>query len=501
VTRRSLPPAIGLLLAFGLLIPGAAYAQGNGRPKAPKAPTPTTTTPSSSTSASTSTPTSTSAPTADVVAGATSSFRQFGSWLDDASSSYKGDSYASLGVGYWRLAESSQVNAPMLGMGWGVSDRLQVSASVPFYHTTYAGATSSGMDDLYFGAKYTLIDPTLTLSEFGLAVNPIVEVLSAGNPDGRVHFALPVNVELRRQPFRMYGSAGYFTRGSVFGGGALEWTSARMILTGSLTQRRAGRAPQFVGRERELEQLAARIHDATPGGRLVLVTGPSGVGKTALIEEALGRMRDGDTIAWRGRCHERELVPYRKRLDPSPAVRPDWPGWEKELARAVDEGALAVRAYPVHWGLGVEHPAMIDLGRACADRQLAVLLTVRFEDARQRHVIDVAGDLPAATIRAIARAGTGARIVVVAAGRALIEEVHWGLTPAERELVWYDTSWIWGPPERDFEHILRTIGATRFVYGTGWPLRLAQVTRANLALLPPDLVGARLTDPTTWQVT
>ena len=236
MTRRSLPPAIGLLLAFGLLIPGAAYAQGNGRPKGPKAPTPTTTTPSSSTSASTSTPTSTSAPSADLVAGATSSFRQFGSWLDDASSSYKGDSYASFGVGYWRLAEGSQVNAPMLGMGWGVTDRLQMSASVPFYHTNYAGTTSSGLDDLYFGAKYTIVDPTLTLSEFGLAVNPVIEVLSADNLDGRVHFALPVNVELRRQPFRMYGSAGYFTRGSVFAGGALEWTGSRMIVTGSLTQ-------------------------------------------------------------------------------------------------------------------------------------------------------------------------------------------------------------------------------------------------------------------------
>jgi hypothetical protein len=124
----------------------------------------------------------------------------------------------------------------MLGMGWGVSDRMQVSASVPFYHTNYAGATASGLDDLYFGAKYTLIDPTLTLSEFGLAVNPVVEVLSAGNPDGRVHFALPINVELRRAPFRLYGSAGYFTRGSVFTGGALEWTGTRVIVTGSLTQ-------------------------------------------------------------------------------------------------------------------------------------------------------------------------------------------------------------------------------------------------------------------------
>jgi len=162
--------------------------------------------------------------------------RQFGAWLDDASSSYRGDSYASIGVGYWRLATASQINAPMLGAGWGLTDRMQVSASVPFYHTSYAGATASGMDDLYFGAKYTLIDPTLTLSEFGLAVNPVVEVLSAGNPDGRLHFALPVSVELRRQPFRVYGSAGYFTRGSVFAGGALEWTGARLILTGSLTQ-------------------------------------------------------------------------------------------------------------------------------------------------------------------------------------------------------------------------------------------------------------------------
>ena len=227
MTRRALPPAIGLIVAFGLLIPGAAHAQGNGRPKGPKTPS------SSGTSASTITTTSSAA---DPVVTPVSSYRQFGSWLDDASSSYRGDSYASIGVGYWRLAESSQVNAPMLGMGWGVTDRMQVSASVPFYHSSYGGATSSGLDDLYFGAKYTLIDPTLTLSEFGLALNPVVEVLSADTGDGRVHFALPVNIELRRQPFRMYGSAGYFTRGSVFAGGALEWTGTRMIVTGSVTQ-------------------------------------------------------------------------------------------------------------------------------------------------------------------------------------------------------------------------------------------------------------------------
>jgi hypothetical protein len=195
----------------------------------------------------------------------------------------------------------------------------------------------------------------------------------------------------------------------------------------------------------------------------------------------------------------RDLASHRTRLDPAPAVRPDWPGWEREVVRASDEGAPAIRAYPVHWGLGPDHAALIELAYACSTHRMALLFTVRFEDARQRHALDIAGDLPAATVRSVARVGSGAPIVVVAAGRALIEEVHWGLTPEERALVFYDTSWIWGPPEDDFAHLMRALGASRFVYGTGWPLRLAQVTRANLALLPPDLSNPVLTDPATWK--
>src|SRR5678816_3247983 len=33
-------------------------------------------------------------------------------------------------------------------------------------------------------------------------------------------------------------------------------------------------------------------------------------------------------------------------LRPVPTIRPDWPGWERELSVAVDQGAPAVRAYP-----------------------------------------------------------------------------------------------------------------------------------------------------------
>ena len=131
----------------------------------------------------------------------------------------------------------SQVNMPMLGAGIGVTDRMQLSATVPFYNVRYEGGSARGLDDIYLGAKYTLLDPTLTISEFGLAVSPVMEVLSPGAPGGRVHFAIPVSMELRRAPYRVYGSAGYFTRGSVFTGGALEWTSpSGMVFTGVLTQ-------------------------------------------------------------------------------------------------------------------------------------------------------------------------------------------------------------------------------------------------------------------------
>lgn len=231
--HRFLPSAIAVLVTIGLAVPGLAHGQGNGngRPKVPKGSSPTTTTPTSPSTSSSTTPSVTVAPVP------VSTYRQFGAWLDDASASARGEGYTSIGVGYWRMLASSQTNLPMLGVGLGVTDRMQVGVSVPFYRARFEGGSASGMDDVYLSAKYTLVDPTLTLSEFGLAISPTMEVLSSGNPDGRIHFAVPVSVELRRQPFRIYGSAGLFTRGSFFSGAALEWSSpAGMVMTGSLTQ-------------------------------------------------------------------------------------------------------------------------------------------------------------------------------------------------------------------------------------------------------------------------
>ena len=188
------------------------------------------------------------------------------------------------------------------------------------------------------------------------------------------------------------------------------------------------------------------------------------------------------------------LAPFRATLHPAPVVRPDWPGWERTLAGLAALGAAAIRAYPMHWGMGPHDPRMRELALACGALGLPLVLTVRFEDLRQRHTLDVAGDLTAAHVRALARAGEGIRLVVTGAAREMLEETHWGLTPVEQQHVHWDFAWVWGPPEDHFAHLLRTIGAERFVYGTHWPLRLTQNARANLDLLPNDLASPAITN-------
>jgi hypothetical protein len=67
------------------------------------------------------------------------------------------------------------------------------------------------------------------------------------------------------------------------------------------------REPRFVGRDRELGRLDAALAGAT--SRLVLVCGASGAGKSALVDAVLAKLPDA--LIWRGRCDERERVPYR----------------------------------------------------------------------------------------------------------------------------------------------------------------------------------------------
>jgi len=168
------------------------------------------------------------------------------------------------------------------------------------------------------------------------------------------------------------------------------------------------------------------------------------------------------------------LEPHRSRLLPVPAVNPAYPGWEREMERARAEGCPAVRTYPAHYGFGAAGPEMEALAAWCADLNLTLVLTVRIEDARQRHRLDVAGDLLGADVRAAVRAHRGLRLVVTNADRGFVEEVHFGSTPQEAERLHWDIAWLWGPPDDQLAALYRTVGRNRFVFGTHFPFRLPE---------------------------
>ncbi len=177
------------------------------------------------------------------------------------------------------------------------------------------------------------------------------------------------------------------------------------------------------------------------------------------------------------------LEPFRIRLLPVLAVNPAWPAWEREIARAKAAGAPAVRTYPNHYGFAAAGGQMRELAAACAEADLALVLTVRLEDGRQRSRLDGTPDLIGADVRHAVRAHPRVRVLVTAADRAIVEEVHWGSTPDEARRLTWDISWIWGPPEDHLAHLVRTIGRERFVFGTHWPFRLAENASVKLELL------------------
>lgn len=149
--------------------------------------------------------------------------RNFGAWLDDASVMEPGRGALTMSFAYWKTPAYREFDVPVFDAGLGLTRRVQFGVSVPYYHASEPGGPiARGLGDLYFTTKVQLREPSS--DRLGFAVTPLVEVLSsAPAPDrGRVSWALPANVEWQSDGWRAFGSAGYFSRGSVFGSAALE---------------------------------------------------------------------------------------------------------------------------------------------------------------------------------------------------------------------------------------------------------------------------------------
>lgn len=207
-------PVVAAVLVAALAMSSAAVAQGKGGGRRPQAPPGPPARSGSQTS------------TAAVTLPQSPSFPQFGSWLDDATTASEGAGYASIAAAYWSGANANQIDAPVLGVTYGITDRVQLSATIPFYRVSYEGFSGSGLDNVYISGKFAVVSPDSGAGRFGAALGVVAEILSAGFTEAsRSHWAVPLSVELRAHPVRLYGSTGYFSRGAYFAAGAVEWTA------------------------------------------------------------------------------------------------------------------------------------------------------------------------------------------------------------------------------------------------------------------------------------
>lgn len=171
------------------------------------------------------------------------------------------------------------------------------------------------------------------------------------------------------------------------------------------------------------------------------------------------------------------------RLAPVPAAHPRLAHWEEVVAEAKGRGAPAVRCDPTFYGLDPVGREMLALAAACGEAGLPLQLAVRLEDGRQRHPNDRVEDLPPWAVRRLVRSDPRVRLVITHADLPFVHEVHFGSTPEEARRILWDICWIWGPPEDHLEQLVATVGAERFVFGTGQPLRLPENAVAKLDLL------------------
>jgi len=129
--------------------------------------------------------------------------------------------------------------------------------------------------------------------------------------DPRVPFDLDALAAdlLERDPERRIGGEEVLRRLEGMGT-SLRPDSAPSLSPASLTRTHAG---TFVGRQAELSQLRDSFLRTREGGvATVSVYGESGVGKTRLVQHFVDEvMLDHDALVLRGRCYERETMPYK----------------------------------------------------------------------------------------------------------------------------------------------------------------------------------------------
>jgi len=189
-----------------------------------------------------------------------------------------------------------------------------------------------------------------------------------------------------------------------------------------------------------------------------------------------------------------EWLPWhRDRLVPVATLDPKYPGCREDLTWCAGElGARALRLLPRWHGFDLPGPEALDLARHAADLGLALVVPGRLEDTRQRHRLAPQSDVTLEEVLAFARALPEARVLATELPLPLDEVVLAGLR--ETGNLCFEISRMPAWADRGLVRLVNSLGAGRFLFGTGMPFKVPEVAALKLATLhdadAADAVGS-----------
>lgn len=164
-----------------------------------------------------------------------------GAFIDDAEATEPSYLVYGISTSYRRGPHNEDFDYVANDISYGLHRRVSLGVSFPVSNSRFEDIRTRALGDFYVSAKLIARPPE---NGIGVAFEPTLEVLGKASvtknnfAPTRVNAVLPIIVERSFDRFRLYGEAGYITRGTIFLSTAVDWSFAKrwgaaVIVSGS----------------------------------------------------------------------------------------------------------------------------------------------------------------------------------------------------------------------------------------------------------------------------
>jgi len=158
---------------------------------------------------------------------------------------------------------------------------------------------------------------------------------------------------------------------------------------------------------------------------------------------------------------------YKNRFLPFGIINPIYAGWKDDFKTCVEKfGMKAIRVYPGYHDYEINDPSLLELTKMARDKDVAIVLTMRMVDVRQRSWMDLDKEWSLKDYLPLVKAVPDAKYMMMNLATGI------ALSPEEEALVkssniLFDTS---GRHIVNFANVFKRFGKDRFAFGTHFPV-------------------------------